>query len=127
MNARITFSSLALATTLATGCTTTPELTGQLNSVASSAPQHGMNGAAPHVTPEDWIDQGALITLYAADKGYFDDVEVKRALECEKGMIGYLKAHCTGVMDKMQSTADLDGETEKLLAAGIAAFKSSWA
>jgi hypothetical protein len=67
MNARITFSSLALATTLATGCTTTPELTGQLNSVASSAPQHGMNGAAPHVTPEDWIDQGALITLYAAD------------------------------------------------------------
>jgi len=30
-------------------------------------------------------------------------------------------------MDKMQSTADLDGETEKLLAAGIAAFKSSWA
>jgi hypothetical protein len=30
-------------------------------------------------------------------------------------------------MDKMQSTADLDGEAEKVLAAGIAAFKSSWA
>jgi F-type H+-transporting ATPase subunit alpha len=67
------------------------------------------------------------VTLYAADKGYFDDVEVKRALECEKGMIGYLKAHCADVMNKMQSTADLDGEAEKLLAAGIAAFKSSWA
>jgi F-type H+-transporting ATPase subunit alpha len=29
------------------------------------------------------------VTLYAVDKGYFDDVEVKRALECEKAMIGF--------------------------------------
>ena len=57
------------------------------------------------------------VTLYAADKGYFDDVEVKRALECEKAMIGYLKANC----------ADLNAESEKQLAAGIVAFKSSWA
>ncbi|MBS1132325.1 MAG: synthase subcomplex alpha subunit [Proteobacteria bacterium] len=67
------------------------------------------------------------VTLYAADKGYFDDVEVKRALECEKAMIGYLKTHCADIMNKMQSTAEFDGEAEKALAAGIAAFKSSWA
>ena len=67
------------------------------------------------------------VTLYAADKGYFDDVEVKRALECEKAMIGYLKANSADLMSKMESTADLDGESEKQLAAGIAAFKSSWA
>jgi len=67
------------------------------------------------------------VTLYAADKGYFDDVEVKRALECEKAMIGYLKTHCADLMNKMQSTAEFDGEAEKALAAGIAAFKSSWA
>jgi F-type H+-transporting ATPase subunit alpha len=67
------------------------------------------------------------VTLYAADKGYFDDVEVKRALECEKAMIGYLKANCVDLMNKMESTADLDGESEKQLAAGIVAFKSSWA
>jgi F-type H+-transporting ATPase subunit alpha len=67
------------------------------------------------------------VTLYAADKGYFDDVEVKRALECEKAMIGYLKANSADLMSKMESAADLDGESEKLLAAGIAAFKSSWA
>jgi F-type H+-transporting ATPase subunit alpha len=47
------------------------------------------------------------VTLYAADKGYFDDVEVKRALECEKAMIGYLKANCADLMNKMESTADL--------------------
>ena len=66
------------------------------------------------------------VTLYAAEKGYFDDVEVKRALECEKGMIGYLKANAADLMNKMESTADLDGESEKQLAAGIVAFKSSW-
>ena len=67
------------------------------------------------------------VTLYAADKGYFDDVEVKRALECEKAMIGYLKTSCADLMNKMESTKELDGESEKQLAAGIAAFKSSWA
>ena len=67
------------------------------------------------------------VTLYGVDKGYFDDVEVRRALECEKGMIGYLKTNCADLMAKMESTAELDGEAEKLLAAGIAAFKSSWA
>jgi len=67
------------------------------------------------------------VTLYAADKGYFDDVEVKRALECEKAMISYLKANCADVMNTMESTADLSADTEKALAAGITAFKGSWA
>ncbi|MDQ5880440.1 MAG: F-type H+/Na+-transporting ATPase subunit alpha [Pseudomonadota bacterium] len=67
------------------------------------------------------------VTLFAADKGYFDDVEVKRALECEKAMIGYLKANCADLMNKMESTKELDAESEKQLVAGIVAFKSSWA
>ncbi|HNJ76291.1 MAG TPA: F0F1 ATP synthase subunit alpha [Azospira sp.] len=67
------------------------------------------------------------VTLYASDKGYFDDVEVKRALECEKAMIGYLKANCADLMNKMESTAELDAESEKQLAAGLQAFKSTWA
>ena len=67
------------------------------------------------------------VTLYAADKGYFDDVEVKRALECEKAMIGYLKANCADLMNTMETTADLSADSEKLLAAGIVAFKNSWA
>ena len=67
------------------------------------------------------------VTLYAADKGYFDDVEVKRALECEKAMIGYLKANCAELMNTMETTADLSADSEKQLAAGIVAFKNSWA
>ncbi len=67
------------------------------------------------------------ITLYASDKGYFDDVDVKRALECEKAMISYLKSNIAPVLDKIQSTANLDEESEKALAEGIAAFKNTWA
>ncbi|MCE1183857.1 MAG: F0F1 ATP synthase subunit alpha, partial [Rhodocyclales bacterium] len=67
------------------------------------------------------------VTLYAADKGYFDDVEVKRALECEKAMISFLKANHADVMNTMESTADLSADTEKALAAGLQAFKSTWA
>ncbi|HXE40733.1 MAG TPA: F0F1 ATP synthase subunit alpha, partial [Azonexus sp.] len=67
------------------------------------------------------------VTLFAADKGYFDDVEVKRALDCEKAMIGYLKASCADLMNTMESTAELNADSEKQLVAGIVAFKSSWA
>ena len=68
----------------------------------------------------------ARVHKYLVDMGYFDDVEVKRALECEKAMISYLKSNCGDVMNTMESTADLSADTEKALAAGIQAFKSSW-
>ena len=59
------------------------------------------------------------VTLYAADKGYFDDVEVKRALECEKAMIGYLKANICRPghrRTRMESTAEAERrDTEKQL------------
>ena len=66
------------------------------------------------------------VTLYAADKGYFDDVDVKRALECEKAMQDYLKAHHAALLGKMESTKELDADSEKELAAAITAFKSTW-
>ena len=67
------------------------------------------------------------VTLYAADKGYFDDVEVKRALECEKAMIGYLKANYAELMNRMETTAEFSADSEKELAAALQAFKGTWA
>ncbi len=66
------------------------------------------------------------ITLYAADKGYFDDVEVKRALECEKAMQAYLKQNAAALMSKLESSKDLDADSEKQLAEALKAFKASW-
>src|SRR5574343_171601 len=67
------------------------------------------------------------VTLFTVNQGFYDDIDVKRALECEKAMISYLKANCAAVMNTMETKADLDGDTEKALAAGIQAFKNTWA
>ncbi|MDX9706115.1 MAG: F0F1 ATP synthase subunit alpha [Azospira sp.] len=66
------------------------------------------------------------VTLYAANNGYFDDVEVKRALECERAMLAYLKQNHAELVSKMEASKDLDGESEKQLAAAIQSFKGSW-
>ena len=67
------------------------------------------------------------LVLFGVNNGYFDDVDVKKALACEKAMIGYIKANCADLLARMESTKDLDSESEKQLAAGIVAFKTSWA
>ena len=67
------------------------------------------------------------ITLFAVDKGYFDDVEVKRALACEAAMHQYVKTKAADLVTKIETTKDLDAEGTKQLAAVIEEFKKSWA
>lgn len=66
------------------------------------------------------------VTLYAADKGHYDDIEVKRALEFEKSLMAYLRQNAAALLSKMESSKELDGESEKQLAAAISAFKATW-
>ena len=65
------------------------------------------------------------VTLFAVNRGYMDDVEVKRALAFEAALLSFLKGKYTAILDKIQSTGDLDGEAEKQLAAAIDDFKAS--
>jgi F-type H+-transporting ATPase subunit alpha len=65
------------------------------------------------------------VTLFAVNRGYMDDVEVKRALAFEASLQSFLKGKYAAILDKIQSTGDLDGETEKQLAAAIEDFKAS--
>jgi F-type H+-transporting ATPase subunit alpha len=65
------------------------------------------------------------VTLFAVNRGYMDDVEVKRALAFEASLHSFLKGKYAAMLDKIQSTGDLDGETEKQLCAAIDDFKSS--
>ena len=67
------------------------------------------------------------VTLYSVDKGYYDDVDVKRGLAFEAGLMGYLKQSHAAVLNKIETSKDLDGDTEKALAAAIASFKKTWA
>ena len=65
------------------------------------------------------------ITLFAVNKGYFDDVEVKKALAFESALLAYLKSKNKTMLDDINTSADLSADNEKLLSSAIEAFKST--
>ncbi|MCU0841281.1 MAG: F0F1 ATP synthase subunit alpha [Thiobacillaceae bacterium] len=65
------------------------------------------------------------VTLFAVNRGYLDDVEVKRALAFEAALLSHMKAKYKSVLDKIEESRDLDGEAEKQLVAAIEDFKAS--
>ncbi len=65
------------------------------------------------------------VTLFAVNRGYMDDVEVKRALAFEAALQSHLKGKFKALIDKIEESGDLDAETEKQLAAAIDDFKAS--
>ena len=79
----------------------------------------------PQYSPLSVAQMG--VSLYAANNGYFDDIEVPRVLAFESALHQYLQQKTPDLMNKIESTKDLDGESEKALAAAVAEFKKSWA
>ncbi|MDT8363089.1 MAG: F0F1 ATP synthase subunit alpha [Nitrosomonas sp.] len=67
------------------------------------------------------------VTLFALNKGYFDDVELTRALAFEGALKGYISSHHSAVIEKIESSKNLDEETEKALEAAIVQFKQNGA
>jgi F-type H+/Na+-transporting ATPase subunit alpha len=64
-------------------------------------------------------------TLFAVNKGYFDDVPVAKALAFESALHGHLKAKDKVLMDAIESTKELSADNEKLLSAAIESFKAT--
>jgi len=67
------------------------------------------------------------VTLFALNKGYFDDVELNRALAFEGALKGHIISHHPAVIEKIESSKNLDEETEKALEAAILQFKQNGA
>jgi len=65
------------------------------------------------------------LTLFAINNGYFDDVEVKRALAFESALKSYIRNQHGAILDKIENTKELDAETEKDLTAAIKEFKQN--
>jgi F-type H+-transporting ATPase subunit alpha len=65
------------------------------------------------------------VTLFAVNRGYLDDVEVKRALAFEAALISFMKSKYKALMDKIEDTKDLDADAEKQMVAAIEDFKAS--
>jgi len=68
------------------------------------------------------------LTLFAANKGYLDDIEVSKIVAFEQAMQDYTKANSMDLIDKINESGDYDNETETELHAAIKSFKanSSW-
>ncbi len=64
------------------------------------------------------------VTLFAVNRGYMDDVEIKRALAFEAALQSFMQGKYAALMEKIQDSGDLDAEAEKQLAAAIDDFKA---
>ena len=67
------------------------------------------------------------VSLFSINQGYFDDLEVGKVLAFESELHKYMKASHAAVMDKIESTKDLDKDGEAQMAAAITEFKKNWA
>ena len=66
-------------------------------------------------------------TLFAVNKGYMDDIEVKRVLPFEAGLHQFLKTSHAALLAKIEEKKALDKDAEAELQSAIVAFKKTFA
>ena len=65
-------------------------------------------------------------TLFAVNKGFTDDIDVKKVLEFEQGLHQFLRTSYASLLETIESTKKLEKDAEAELTAAIAAFKKSF-
>src|SRR5216117_2631260 len=65
------------------------------------------------------------LTLFAVNNGYFDDIDVKKALAADKSMRDYLKGKYAELLGRMEEKKDLSAEDEKSLHDAINDWKKN--
>jgi F-type H+-transporting ATPase subunit alpha len=65
------------------------------------------------------------LTLFAVNNGYFDDIDVKKALAAEKSMRDFLKSKYSSLVGRLEEKKDLPAEDEKALHDAIKDWKKS--
>ena len=65
------------------------------------------------------------LTLFAVNNGYFDDVDVKKALAAEKALRDFVKSKYTKLADSIENTKDLSKDDEAELHEAIKDFKKN--
>ena len=66
-------------------------------------------------------------SLFAVNKGFMDDIDVKKVLAFESGLHTHLKTSHSGLLKKIEDSKALDKEAEAELSAAVGAFKKSFA
>jgi F-type H+-transporting ATPase subunit alpha len=65
------------------------------------------------------------LTLFAVNNGYFDDIDVKKALSAEKSMRDYVKGKYLALVGRMEEKKDLASDDEKALHEAIKDWKKN--
>jgi F-type H+-transporting ATPase subunit alpha len=77
----------------------------------------------PQYVPMNVIDQ--VVSIFAASKGFMDDIEVKNVPSFEQGLANYMSTTGKSVRDELAAKRDIKA-VEKPLTDAIATFKTSW-
>jgi F-type H+-transporting ATPase subunit alpha len=65
------------------------------------------------------------ISLFAVDQGYVDDVEIKRVVDFEHALHGYMRTNQKALMDRINAAPDYNDEIAAGLRAAIEDFKAN--
>ena len=65
------------------------------------------------------------VTLFAVNNGYFDDVDVKKALVAERSMRDHIKGKYGALVKRLEDTKDLSKEDEEQLHQAVKDWKAS--
>ena len=65
------------------------------------------------------------VTLFAVNNGFFNDIDVKKALAAERSMRDYVKGKFADLIKRIEEKNDLSAEDEKALKNAIADWKKS--
>ncbi len=65
------------------------------------------------------------LTLFAVNNGYFDDIDVRKALTAERALRDYLRSKYSDLVDRMEDKKDLSADDEKALHEAIKDWKKN--
>ena len=66
-------------------------------------------------------------TLFAVNKGFLDDIDVKKCLSFEHGLHQHLKSSHAALLAKLEADKAIDKAGEEELNNAVTAFKKSFA
>ena len=64
-------------------------------------------------------------SLYAANEGFIDDVDVNKVVDFEAALLSYMNSSQTALIAKINESGDWNDEIEAELKAAIADFKAN--
>ena len=73
-------------------------------------------------SPMTVADMG--VSLYAANAGYLEDIEVEQVLEFEQGLLAYMNSEHADFMNNINETGDYNDEIEAAMRQAIEAYKA---